>query len=520
MIRGFAAVAAAASVLAVLVSSAVAHPPSNPYDDTVFAPINDEAGLTVGLEIAARDLTAPLKGVVAPGQRNRLYVVDQTGKLWAVDLVTGQKTIFHDVSARLVPLGVCGPGSFDERGFLGVAFHPDYATNGLLYTYTSERVEGPPTFPSTVPPGILPDHQNVVAEWRVPNPANPASVVDPASRRELMRVDWPQFNHDGGDLAFGPDGMFYISMGDGGSADDEDNPNQLFVTAPPNYPPCGQAPQTGHQGDGNAQKLNTPHGKVLRIDVNGRNSANLQYGIPADNPFAMTPGVVREIYAFGLRNPFRFSFDTETGLLFLGDVGQNDIEEVDVIVAGGNYGWNRKEGTLFFHRNGSTIGDPTGQTGFASPEPDPTVVIPPGLMEPIAQYDTHHEGHSVIAGFVYHGSMFPELDDRFVFGEFSRIFRFPAGPDDHGRLLYMKPLENKVESPPLLKIHEFRGLSEEIARLGLTAPPHGPEDFKPTMSVLGMAQDANGEVYVTGNKTGRPFGTDGFVLRIGHARGR
>jgi glucose/arabinose dehydrogenase len=516
-----AAVAATLAALALGVPGAVAHPPSNPYDDTIFAPINDEVGFRVGLTVAAKGLTAPLKGVTAPGQPGRLYVVDQPGRLWAVDLTTGEKTVFLDVSARLVPLGVCGPGTFDERGFLGVAFHPSYQTNGLLYTYTSEPVTGPPTFTSTVPPGIAPDHQNVVAEWRVPNPASPASVVDPASRRELLRVDWPQFNHDGGDVSFGPDELLYISMGDGGAADDEDNPQQLFVTAPPNYPPCGQTPQVGHQGDGNAQKLNTPLGKVLRIDVNGRNSANHQYGIPADNPFVMTPGALGEIYAFGLRNPFRFSFDTETGVLYLGEVGQNDIEEVDVIVPGGNYGWNRKEGTLFFHRNGSTV-DMTGQTGFASPEPDPTVVIPPDLMEPIAQYDTHHEGHSVIGGFVYHGSRFPELDDRFVFGEFSRIFVFPEGPDDHGRLLYIKPLKNKVESPPLLKIHEFRGFSEEIARLGLTAPPHthAPGTSPQTMSVLGMAQDARGEVYVTGNKTGRPFGTDGFVLRIEHARGR
>jgi glucose/arabinose dehydrogenase len=515
-----AAVAASAAALSLVgVPSAAAHPPSNPYDDTIFAPINDEAGFPVRLTLTVKDLTAPLKGVLAPGQPGRLYVVDQPGRLWAVDLATGQKTVFLDVSGRLVPLGVCGPGTFDERGFLGVAFHPNYQSNGLLYTYTSERVEGLPTFRSTVPPGVAPDHQNVVAEWRVPNPGSPAAVVDPASRRELMRVDWPQFNHDGGDLAFGPDGMLYISMGDGGAADDEDNPRQLFVTAPPNYPPCGQAPHVGHQGDGNAQKLNTPLGKILRIDVNGHNSANFQYGIPAGNPFVGTPGAVPEIYAFGLRNPFRFSFDRSTGVLYVGDVGQNDIEEVDVIVPGGNYGWNRKEGTLFFHRNGSPV-DATGQTGFASEQPDPSVVIPPDLMEPIAQYDIHHEGHSVIAGFVYRGSMFPQLDGRFIFGEFSRIFRFPSGPDDHGRLLYFKPLENKVESPPLLRIHEFRGFSEEIARLGLTAPPHGPEEFKPTMSVLGMAQDASGEVYVTGNKTGRPFGNDGFVLRIGLAHGR
>jgi glucose/arabinose dehydrogenase len=507
------ALAAAAASLAVVVTGAGAHPPDNPYDNTVFAPINDERGFRLSLEIAARGFTSPLKGVVAPGQPSRLYVVDQPGTLWAVNLATGQKQVFHDVSDRLVPLGVCGPGTFDERGFLGVAFHPNYAQNGLLYTYTSEPVAGPPTFPSTLPPGVSPDHQNVVAEWRASNPGDSGSSVDPSSRRELLRVDWPQFNHDGGDLAFSPDGMLFISMGDGGGADDQDG--QLFVTAPPNHPPCGEAPQVGHQGDGNAQRLNTPLGKVLRIDVNGRNSGNGQYGIPADNPFLGTPGAVQEIYAFGFRNPYRYSFDTETGLLFLGDVGQNDIEEVDIVVRGGNYGWNRKEGTLFFHVNGN---DP----GFASPEPDPDVVIPPNLIEPIAQYDTHHEGHSVIGGFIYHGSRFPQLRDRYVFGEYSRLFGFPNGPDDHGRLLYLKPATKleKLETPRLEKITEFRGFAEAIAALGLTPPPHGPEAFQQTMSVLGMAQDASGEVYVTGNQTGRPVGTDGFVLRIVPARGQ
>jgi hypothetical protein len=329
-------------------------------------------------------------------------------------------------------------------------------------------------------------------------------VVDPASRRELMRVDWPQFNHDGGDLAFGPDRLLYVSMGDGGSADDADG--QLFTTAPPNYPPCGEAPTVGHQGDGNAQKLNTPHGKVLRIDVDGRTSANRQYGIPTDNPFVGTAGALGEVYALGFRNPYRFSFDTETGMLFLGDVGQNDLEEVDVVTRGGNYGWNFREGSLFFHINGN---DP----GFASRKADPTRPIPPGLLDPLAQYDTHHEGHSVIGGFVYHGTRFPQLEDRYVFGEYSRLFLFPFGPDDHGRLLSLAPVPN-LAAANHRTVRELRGFPQAIAELGLTAPPHGPEAFPPTMSVLGMGQDTSGEVYVTGNKTGRPFGTDGVVLRI------
>ena len=240
-----------------------------------------------------------------------------------------------------------------------------------------------------------------------------------------MRVDWPQFNHDGGDLAFGPDGKLYISMGDGGGADDADG--QLFVTAPPRTRLRVEAPIVGHQGDGNAQKLNVPLGKILRIDVDGSNSANGQYGIPArQSRSSDRPGAVEEIWAYGFRNPFRFSFDSETGDLFVGDVGQNDIEEVDLIVKGGNYGWNRKEGTLFFHINGTPEGFARVRT------PDPRRMTHRDSIDPIAQYDTHHEGHSVIGGFVYHGTALPELRGKYVFGDFSLLFKFPRVPTTTG----------------------------------------------------------------------------------------
>src|SRR5919106_5271268 len=329
-VRRFPSVSAGFAVASLLLAPmwSFAHAPHSPYDNTRFAPIT-KFGPAVGIEVVASGLTAPLKALPAPGEPGRLYVVDQPGKLWAIDLATREKRIVLDVSARLVTLGVCGPNTFDERGFLGVAFHPDYARNGRIFTYTSEPNAGPPTFPSTLPAGVAPDHQNVVAEWRVRNPGDRAAVI-PNSRRELLRVDWPQFNHDAGDLAFGPDGKLYISMGDGGGADDADG--QFFVTAPPQYPVCGSAPIVGHHRDGNGQKLNVPLGKILRIDVEMRSSRNGQYGVPPDNPFVNTPGAVGEIWAFGFRNPFRFSFDGPTGDLIVGDVGQNDIEEIDVVV--------------------------------------------------------------------------------------------------------------------------------------------------------------------------------------------
>jgi glucose/arabinose dehydrogenase len=482
---------------------ALAHcpdPPADPpYLQTVFAPI-DASGTRIRLEPVASGLTSPLKGTTAPGLPGHLFVVDQSGTLWAIDLTTGTTFSFLDVSARLVPLGVLGLDTFDERGLLGVAFHPDFQQNGLLYTYTSEPNAGPPTFPSTIPVGSTADHQNVLAEWRA-DPGDLAAGVDPASRRELLRVDWPQFNHDGGDLAFGPDGYLYISMGDGGGADDADG--QEFIVADGALP-ANTAPIIGHQGDGNAQKLNTPLGKILRIDVNGSNSANGAYGIPADNPFVDEPGAVGEIFAFGFRNPFRMSFDTATGDLYVGDVGQNDIEEVTLVARGGNHGWNAKEGTLFFHINGN-------DEGFASSVDNGRT--PAGTIDPIAQYDTHGEGHSVIGGYVYHGSRNPQLRGRYVFAEFSRIFNFPSGPHNYGRLLYLA--QKKASPGKLSLVKEFNGFSDAIADIGLSVGPAECEGaFPPTLAMLGMGQDAQGELYALGNISGVPFGTGGVVLRL------
>jgi glucose/arabinose dehydrogenase len=489
---------AAILVLAALVvTPVIAHEPETPYDTTAFAGIDDEKGMSIGLQRVAEGFTAPLKGVRAPGDSARLYVVDQAGKLWAVNLTDGSKVVLLDVSSRLVPLGVMGEGSFDERGFLGAAFHPDYQKNRKLYTYTTEPVSGAPSLPSTMPAGSMADHQNVIAEWQVADVANPAGGVMMASRREIWRLDHPQFNHNGGDITFGPDGKLYIPDGDGGGADDLDGDQSI-------NPPPGVI---GHSGDGNAQKLTNPLGKIHRIDVDGRDSSNGQYGIPADNPFVGMAGAIKEIWAYGLRNPWRMSFDTQTGALIVGDIGQNDIEEVDVIVKGGNYGWNHKEGTLCFDNKGSMPG--VGTTTCPAN-------LPAGLIEPVAQFDTHHEGHSVIGGFVYRGNKIPELKGRYVFGEWSRLFAFPLGPDNYGRLFYL-PATDLTGSTKLQEIQEFKNFAEQATALGLTDTNRPARAFKQSLSVLGMGEDSSGELYVLGNRSGRPFGTDGIMLRLTRA---
>ncbi len=417
---------------------------------------------TLGLSLVADGMTAPNWATNAPGVAGRLFVSDQVGTIWNVDLATGAKSVFHDVSGRLVSLGIFGPGTFDERGLLGIAFHPQYASNGLLYTYTSEPFDpnGPPPDFTTMPPDVDPNHQTIIAEWRVNNPSNPDATVDPNSVRVLMRIDQPQFNHNAGCLNFGPDGMLYIALGDGGNADDQDTGVDPFGV-----------PVRGHGCKGNGQDINTILGSLLRIDPQGNNSGNGQYGNPADNPFVGRDGL-DEIWAYGLRNPFRFSFDRQTGDCYVGDVGQNHIEEVNLVESGQNLGWNLREGTFRFVRNGAA-------RGYAA---SPDGMIDPGLTDPIAQYD-HDEGISVIGGFVYRGSAMPWLRGTYVFAEFAQQF------NNDGRLFHLD--SNSA-------INEFKMVGG------------GEIDF----FILGMGQDADGEIYVLANNTGVPFESTGMLIRL------
>jgi hypothetical protein len=507
-------------ILAAAAVPSVAHPPWNPYDNTRFAPIT-RFGPKIGVEVVTRAmntelgvpigdlLISPLKVVTAPGLPEHIFVVDQIGKLWAVKLSDGTRTLYLNLSSRIVTLGVCGPDSFDERGFLGLAFHPNFdgqksgAGKGLFYTFTSERRDtGVATIATPGTTSANADHHNVIAEWVAASPDNPTSpgITGP---RELMRVNWPQFNHDGGDLAFGPnDGKLYISFGDGGGADDADG--QPFAAAPPHkaspsppFPDCSaEEPIFGHQDNGNGQKLNTPLGKILRIDVNPPFTTGKAYAVPSDNPFVSTADAVPEIYALGFRNPYRFSFDRKNDDLYVGNVGQNDIEEVELVRKGGNYSWNCKEGTLFFYINGSVPDDGFAHPSSNRPErPGDCTSGPRPLRDPIAQYDTHHEGHSVIGGYVYHGHEIPQLRGKYVFGDFSLLFKFPSGPHDYGRLFSI----------------DARGRGQVLRPISeLIVLPGGGV----SLGVLGIGEDSKGELYVTGNVNGVPFGNNGVVLRL------
>jgi glucose/arabinose dehydrogenase len=240
----------------------------------------------------------------------------------------------------------------NEEGFLGLAFHPKFAKDGRLFVYYTNKAQ---------------PHQNVIASYRVKSD-NPAQV-DPDSEEILLVLDKPFWNHDGGTLAFGPDGYLYIAVGDGGAANDP---------------------------FGNGQKLSTRLGKILRIDVDQR-TGDLPYAIPADNPFVDQAKAKPEIWAYGLRNVWRMAFDRKTGTLWAGDVGQDLWEEIDLIVRGGNYGWNLREG---FHPFG-----PKGADARAD------------LIEPIWEY--HHDvGKSITGGHVYRGKAIPELEGAYLYADY------------------------------------------------------------------------------------------------------
>jgi len=414
-------------------------PPPAVIDDPIVERI-PKGDIVIELQTVADGLASPVGMAVPDDNSGRMFVYDQDGRVWVVTAGGRLPTPLLDLNGRLVLLG-----AYDERGLLGLAVHPNFAQNPYLYTYTSEPYGGPADFQNGL--GATNNHQSVIAEWRIS--AGNSNVVDVSSRREIMRLDQPQSNHNGGAMHFGPDGYLYITLGDGGQAND--------VGA-------------GHVPGGNAQELGVIHGKLIRIDVAGSNSANGQYGIPASNPFVGTNGL-DEIYAYGLRNPFTFSFDRNTGDLYLTDVGQRKVEEVNRITAGGNYGWNLREGSFWF--------DPATGNLVTAPVRTP----PPDLIDPIAQYD-HDDGAAAIGGYVYRGSAIPALAGRFVFGDWGSF----AAPS--GRLFYLDATN---------------GVKELII---------GAEDRPLGLWLKGFGQGPDGELYVLGNRWLGPSGKTGRVMKI------
>jgi glucose/arabinose dehydrogenase len=331
----------------------------------------------------------------------RLFITDQRGKIHIFASGAVLPAPFLDLSAKLVTERV----GFDERGLLGLAFHPDYEIDNapgegkfyVFYSAPSPNAPGPGNNPVNC--------QSVIAEYQVSADPN---VANPLSERVLLAFDKPQFNHNGGALAFGPvDKLLYISTGDGGGAND----NDVGHTGGAAGNPAGVL--------GNAQDRTKLLGKLLRIDPFGFNGPGGQYGIPASNPFVGAGGGIREeIYAYGLRNPWRFAFDTGPGgtnRLFLADVGQGKFEEINLITAGGNYGWRRFEGLADFDATTPSTGPYVAPVAVYA---HPGQAGATGLLE---------VGLSVTGGHVYRGTAIPALVGKYVFGDWSAAFNTPGG---------------------------------------------------------------------------------------------
>ena len=291
--------------------------------------------------------TRPVDLQYPPDNTNRIFVVEQAGviSVFPNDATASSKTTFLDIREKVDDGG-------NEEGLLGLAFHPDYRSNGYFYVnYTASN-----------------PNRTVISRFKSSNNANQA---DPSSETILLTFEQPYSNHNGGQVSFGPDGYLYIAVGDGGSGGDPHD---------------------------NGQNRATLLGTILRIDVN-KHEADKKYGIPTDNPFANNKsGYRQEIYAYGLRNPWRFSFDAANGRLWTGDVGQNAYEEIDIIEKGGNYGWNTMEGNHCFEP----------RTGCNRS----------GLKSPIHEYG-RNEGISVTGGFVYRGPTLTGLVGKYIYADYA-----------------------------------------------------------------------------------------------------
>lgn len=337
------------------------------------------ADVRVALEPVTSELEQPTSVTHAGDGSDRLFVTQKTGLIRVIEGGALREAPFLDLSSRV--------STTSEQGLLGLAFSPDYADDGRLFVNYTD-LEG----------------DTVIAEFTVSGDPN---LADPASERVLLTVAQPYANHNGGGLAFGPDGYLYIGLGDGGAGGDP---------------------------EGNGQDPRTLLGSLLRIDVNTRGdgeTAGWAYAVPNDNPFVGRADAAPETWAYGLRNPWGFSFDRETGDLWIADVGQNAFEEVNRQPAGGpggeNYGWNRMEGPHCF--------DP------AAPREPPERCDQTGLTLPVLSYShASGDGRSVTGGYVYRGAALPELRGSYVFGDFvsGNIWRAVPEGDGYTRALLLE----------------------------------------------------------------------------------
>ena len=402
----------------------------------------------VGLKLVAQGFASPVGLAPSPDGTGRLFVVDQIG---LIRIIAADGSLldppFLDVKNKMVGL----VPAYDERGLLGLAFHPGFKQNGRFFVYYSAplRAGAPQGWNCT----------SVISEFKVT--AGDPNKADPASERIVLQIDKPQGNHNAGQITFGPDGFLYIAIGDGGGANDVG---------------VGHNPAIG-----NGQDITDLLGNILRLDVDG----GTPYGIPADNPFVGKPGS-DEVYAFGLRNPYRISFDMGGAHeLFVSDAGQALLEEVNIVTRGGNYGWRVKEASTFFDPGNPAVPAPTGPSVDAAGNP---------FIDPILEYPhsgTGIVGVAVIGGFVYRGTQVPGMQGAYVFGDYS------ARRDQADGRLFMG---TRSAATGKWTMKELR----------INTSPDG----KLNSFMRSFGQDSAGEVYALAADAPGPSGATGKVFKL------
>lgn len=376
------------------------HPPTSvdPHRDKLVT-----NNYSIEYDVLAQEFYKPITAVTsgAAGHNDFLFVVDQVGIIWRVNVSDGSKEIYIDIRKNIKQ-----PSDLeDERGLIGYVFHPNFVANGLVYIASSQENSAlvVSNF-STLEANDVADHQMVITEFTISNPLEFEGPALIESSRNIMVLEQPQENNNGGGLAFGHDGFLYISVGDGGGADDQG---------------------VGHGLSGNGQNTTNPYAAILRIDPHGIEFNNGRYGIPSDNPFINDDAVLNEIYAYGFRNPGNMSFNAN-GELFASDQGENHVEEINKITLGGNYGWSLREGPFFFLPNN----DRRGLVSILTPEDYPRS---PEKLDPLFSYD-RDEGQSVVGGYYYSGSKYDDWNNKYIFA------------DVNGRLFVGDPQLETIES--------------------------------------------------------------------------
>ena len=433
----------------------------------------------IGLKLLSEGFTAPNSLVSMPDGSGRKLVSDQAGFIYVLG-ADGQKLEkpFLNLQSKMIELGK----GMEERGLLGFALHPQFKTNRKFYVvYSAPRRD-------TAPEKW--DHTERLSEFQA-SPQD-ATVAVPDSERVILDIDEPDWNHNSGRIAFGPDGFLYWTVGDGGAPNDVGDP----------------ARGRGHPPEGNAQNLQTLLGKVLRIDIDNGSP----YGIPKDNPYADGKKGRPEIYAYGLRNPWGMSFDRGGKHdLIVTDVGQDRWEEINVIVNGGNYGWRLREGFDGFDPKSTK----TAPTNAATVGADGKAFV-----DPVYVYKTlrgnrpvpESYGVTITGGFVYRGKAFPELAGKYIFADWSKSMAVADGT-----LLVATRTEPKNQATiETLKRKGFN-VVESANSERWTAQPLALKEFpegRIKAFIWALGEDEEGELYVLTNGANLVTGSRGKVFKL------